>query len=197
MQFKNFFLFVFQFHPFVYIVPLTYRLSYDTKKINFSAYLYTHRNHPLFLFWTLLAISSTFKAYPALGDFALPLSMLPLFHKILFRLTYLLDFAFILILIYIPIPRYCGSSDGSCGCIGSCSLANVDLHRYSYSSHQQKWISTLFLKGGGNANFYYAITLVFTLAQVLLISDAASSVVKLDYLKKHNIIRSADENKND
>jgi hypothetical protein len=41
--------------------------------------------------------------------------------------------------------------------------------------------------GGGNANFYYAVTLVFTLAQVLLISDAAGAVVKRDYLLKHNI----------
>ena len=45
-------------------------------------------NHPLFLFWTLLAISSTFKAYPALGDFALPLTILPLFHRIVYRLAY-------------------------------------------------------------------------------------------------------------
>lgn len=49
-----------------------------------------------------------------------------------------------------------------------------------------------FFTGGGNANFYYALTLVFTLAQVLLISDAASAVVKRDYLTKHNITLSDD-----
>jgi len=143
VQFKDFFLFVFQYHPFIYIVPLTYRLN----------------NHPLFLFWTLLAISSTFKAYPALGDFALPLSILPLFHKILHRLTYPIVVGVVFLVVAV--------------------LAPVIWHMWIYT-------------GGGNANFYYAITLVFTLAQVMLISDAASAVVKRDYLRKHNITLSAD-----
>ncbi|EFA79190.1 GPI transamidase subunit PIG-U family protein [Heterostelium album PN500] len=41
-------------------------------------------------------------------------------------------------------------------------------------------------QGTGNANFYYTINLVFTLAQVLLIVDSFSVLQKLDYIKKLN-----------
>eukprot|EP00026_Physarum_polycephalum_P009122 Phypoly_transcript_09234.p1 GENE.Phypoly_transcript_09234~~Phypoly_transcript_09234.p1 ORF type:complete len:404 (+),score=53.27 Phypoly_transcript_09234:174-1214(+) len=140
--FKQFFLFSFQFHPFIYIIPLTARLS----------------NHPFFLFWTLLAISCTFKAYPALGDFSLPLALLPLFHRIVYRLAYPIVVVVVMIVVVV--------------------LAPIIWHMWIYT-------------GGGNANFYYAVTLVFTLAQVLLISDAAGAVVKRDYLLKHNITLSS------
>jgi len=41
------------------------------------------------------------------------------------------------------------------------------------------WIN----QGSGNANFYYAITLVFTLAQSMLLIDAYYSTLKAEFLR--------------
>ena len=35
--------------------------------------------------------------------------------------------------------------------------------------------------GSGNANFFYAITLVYSLAQIILVSDALYSMLRLDW----------------
>jgi len=42
--------------------------------------------------------------------------------------------------------------------------------------------------GTGNSNFYYAINLVFAMAQILFISDSLSTVLQQDFLRKNNII---------
>lgn len=40
-------------------------------------------------------------------------------------------------------------------------------------------------QGSGNANFYYALTLVFAAAQIILVMDLGKSALKLD-MKKQN-----------
>jgi GPI-anchor transamidase subunit U len=37
--------------------------------------------------------------------------------------------------------------------------------------------------GSGNANFFYAITLVYSLAQIILVSDALYAMVRVDWEK--------------
>jgi len=137
-HFRNFFLFALQFNVFIYAIPLSMRLS----------------NHPFFLFWLLLSISCTFKAYPSLGDLVLPTVLLPLFHTIVYGVHY---------------PVVVGV-----GLLVATTLAPVIWHMWIY-------------QGGGNANFYYAINLVFTLCQILMMLDISNAVVKKDYLLKHNI----------
>jgi len=69
-QFRVLFLYTFQFHLFVYVLPLSIKL----------------RNNPLFLAFILNGIIGTFKSYPSVGDTALLLGLLPLFQPI-FRRT--------------------------------------------------------------------------------------------------------------
>jgi phosphatidylinositol glycan class U len=66
-HFRAFFLFVFQYHLFVYFIPLTWRL----------------KEHPELVYWALVAAMAIFKAYPSVADISLHVSMLPLFvHKL-------------------------------------------------------------------------------------------------------------------
>lgn len=39
--------------------------------------------------------------------------------------------------------------------------------------------------GSGNANFFYAITLVYSLAQIILVADALYAMVRVDW-EHHN-----------
>eukprot|EP01132_Coremiostelium_polycephalum_P004123 gene4123-5159_t len=139
-HFRNFFLFIFQYHVFIYTIPLAIRLH----------------PHPLFYFWILCAIIATFKSYPALGDTALHMSMLPLLHELLKGVRY--SFIVVTVGIYVTV------------------LAPI---------LWQMWI----YQGTGNANFYYTINLVFTLAQVLLIVDSISVLLKLDYVNKQKSLQ--------
>ncbi|KAF2076361.1 hypothetical protein CYY_002318 [Polysphondylium violaceum] len=145
-HFRNFFLFIFQYHVFIYCIPLAIRL----------------KNHPLFYFWALCAIIATFKSYPALGDTALHVSLLPLLNEPLKGVRY--SFIVIVVAIYVTV------------------LAPI---------LWQMWI----YQGTGNANFYYTINLVFTLAQVLLIVDSLSVLLKLDYVNKINHLEENQEKK--
>jgi len=46
--------------------------------------------------------------------------------------------------------------------------------------------------GSGNANFFYAITLVYSLAQIILVADALYAMLRLDWEQnegKEQIIR--------
>ena len=42
---------------------------------------YMNRNEPMFLFWINLAIIGCFKSYPAVGDVALQMSLVPLIYE--------------------------------------------------------------------------------------------------------------------
>lgn len=48
------------------------------------------------------------------------------------------------------------------------------------------WLMWIY-QGTGNANFYYAINLVTTMAQVFFIIDSVSVVLKGDYLEKKGL----------
>jgi len=65
-HFQNFFLYVFQINVVFYSIPLTIKL----------------RDHPVPLLFMLIAITSTFKSYPSLGDAALWLSLLPMWSHL-------------------------------------------------------------------------------------------------------------------
>ncbi len=45
------------------------------------------------------------------------------------------------------------------------------------------WMMWIY-QGTGNANFYYAINLVLTVAQIWFINDCIADVLKTDYLQK-------------
>lgn len=61
-HFRLFFICVFQINAFIHSVPLTIRFSHS----------------PMFLIYTILSMITIFKSYPTIGDFTLPLSLLPL-----------------------------------------------------------------------------------------------------------------------
>jgi len=65
-HFRIFFLWVFQLNAFFYCIPLTIKL----------------RNNPTFLACMLCSVMAIMKSYPALGDTALPLSLLALWIHI-------------------------------------------------------------------------------------------------------------------
>ncbi|KYQ96817.1 GPI transamidase subunit PIG-U family protein [Tieghemostelium lacteum] len=84
-HFRNFFLFIFQYHIFIYTIPLGFRL----------------KGHPLFYLWVLCAIIATFKSYPALGDTALHISLLPLLYEPLKGVRY--SFIVVVVGIYVTV----------------------------------------------------------------------------------------------
>jgi len=134
-HFEQFYLFVYQYHVFVYTVPLYFRF----------------REHSMFLLWVNMSIMAIFKSYPSVGDIALQMAFIPLISSRIKGTRYG---------IIVPIATI---------------FASVLLPIF-----WSMWI----YKGTGNSNFYYAITLVFTLGQVFFIVDAVSSVLKQDYLSK-------------
>ncbi|KAG2218148.1 hypothetical protein INT45_007851 [Circinella minor] len=131
-QFRSFFMVVFQFHAFIFVAPLCIKL----------------RHQPLFVITVLCGIMSVFKSYPAVGDAALFLGLLPL-HDELFEYF---RYGFLITNIYLY----------------SSVLAPIFWHLWLYA-------------GSGNANFFYAITLVYNLGSVLLLIDMIFSVLRRDY----------------
>eukprot|EP01121_Diplochlamys_sp_Union-15-3_P008120 TRINITY_DN2133_c0_g1_i2.p1 TRINITY_DN2133_c0_g1~~TRINITY_DN2133_c0_g1_i2.p1 ORF type:complete len:236 (+),score=1.23 TRINITY_DN2133_c0_g1_i2:97-804(+) len=89
LHFREFFLFIFQYHVFLYFIPLTMRLNH----------------HPVFIFWVLIATIAIFKSYPSVGDIALHLSLFPLFHHKLQEMKYgfIVAIAFVCVTILTPI----------------------------------------------------------------------------------------------
>jgi phosphatidylinositol glycan class U len=71
-HFRLLFLFVFQYHVFIYTIPICYKFS----------------DHPLSAFWILLTIVSTFKSYPSLADIALFMSLYPMLNHLMNHMTY-------------------------------------------------------------------------------------------------------------
>jgi len=127
-HFRNFFIFAYQYHPFIYAIPLYIRL----------------RDKPLLLFWILLSIIVTFKCYPSYGDVGLQLSIIALLYD---------DFS---------TTKYGFIS-------GTVSV-------FVFTMSPILWWMWIY-SGAGNANFYYAINLVFSFTQVLLITDIGSIAI--------------------
>lgn len=131
-HFRTFFVFVFQIHAFIYLPPLTIRL----------------RKHPLFLAYSLLALSAIFRSYPSLGDSAFCFSLLPMWRhlSIYTRNVFLSTTMFCVGIVMAPVQWYL-------------------------------WIYA----GSANANFYFAITLVISAAEVLFVTDLLYAFVRREY----------------
>ncbi|KAI9316603.1 GPI transamidase subunit PIG-U [Dichotomocladium elegans] len=131
-QFRSFFMVVFQLHGFIFVAPLCIRL----------------RNHPLVILTVMAGIMAVFKSYPAAGDAALFLGLIPL-HDQLFKYC---RYGFLVtnVLMYSSI------------------LAPIFWHLWLYA-------------GSGNANFFYAITLVYNLGLILLLIDLVYAVTRRDF----------------
>jgi GPI-anchor transamidase subunit U len=134
-EFALFYLCVLQFFVFVFAWPLSIRLE----------------RHPLLLFWVLLASANTFRAYPAVGDLASTLALVPLLLAVVRELKY----SYIIFIAWVFLA----------------GLAPIFWHI---------WIHA----GSGNANFFYALNLVHTMAQIHLIVDTVAAVLRRDYLTK-------------
>jgi len=89
-QFRNFFLFLFQYHMLVYPIPLAMRVS--------------HR--PLFLFAFSLGYIAIFKSYPSIGDAAFYMPLLIIFHRQLIEMRNLFILVQILLFVTVLSPIF-------------------------------------------------------------------------------------------
>ncbi len=114
--------------------------------------------HPLFIITTLLGLTCIFKSYPSVGDLALYVSLLPLqMHytprkNVLSWTNAVLRYSFIAI----AVTLYCSV------------LGPTFYHLWIYA-------------GSGNANFFYAITLVYNLGLTLFVTDWLFAVLRRDW----------------
>ncbi|KRZ17064.1 Phosphatidylinositol glycan anchor biosynthesis class U protein [Trichinella zimbabwensis] len=135
-HFRLFFLFVFHLCPFIYTIPLAINLRKDA----------------FFLIYIQLLITTLFKSYPSIADFAVAYSLMPCFSH-LFRYMqyrYLILFTWFTCMVLSPVMWYL-------------------------------WID----QGSANANFFFAITLVYLVAQVFLISDFLQAHFKRCFCLRH------------
>lgn len=71
-HFRLLFLFVFQYHVFLYTLPICYKFA----------------RHPMTAFWLLLTIVSAFKPYPSAADTLLYLSLFPILNHLMNHMSY-------------------------------------------------------------------------------------------------------------
>ncbi|ORX90914.1 PIG-U-domain-containing protein [Basidiobolus meristosporus CBS 931.73] len=135
-QFRSFFLLVFQFHVFVFALPVCIRF----------------REHPLFAGTILCGIIGIFKSYPSIGDASLYLGLLPVYHELFKYMRY--NFLVANLFLY------------------SSALAPIFWHLWIY-------------QGSGNANFFYAITLVYGVGQIILIIDVTYAMLRREFDLDH------------
>ncbi|KAI9470179.1 hypothetical protein LPJ78_002976 [Coemansia sp. RSA 989] len=128
-EFRSFFIVVFQLTALAFAVPVSWRFRHD----------------PLFASVMLVGIISALKSYPAWGDLALFLSLLPVYADLLKYLQY--TFMSANLLLY------------------GIGLAPVFWYL---------WID----QGSGNANFFYAATLVYEFGQISLLFDLGSAMLR-------------------
>ncbi|KAJ2766535.1 hypothetical protein IWQ57_004320, partial [Coemansia nantahalensis] len=130
-EFRSFFIVVFQLTALAFAVPVSWRFRQD----------------PLFACTILVGVVSALKSYPAWGDLALFLGLLPVFEDLLKYLQY--TFLSANLLLY------------------GIGLAPVFWHL---------WIE----QGSGNANFFYAATLVYVFGQITLLFDLGTAMLRRD-----------------
>lgn len=119
-------------------------------------------------FWANVAIIAAFKSYPAIGDIGIQVALIPLvFDEIkgeenrIFELIITGNrYGFIVVIVGVFVSV----------------LAPIFWSMWIY-------------QGTGNANFYYAINLALTLAQVMFIIDSIAVVLKEDYAVKKQVKR--------
>ncbi|KAJ2806203.1 hypothetical protein H4R20_001777 [Coemansia guatemalensis] len=130
-EFRLFYFVVFQLTALGFAVPVSWRFRQD----------------PLFAATFLVGIISALKSYPAWGDLALFLGLLPLFEELLKYLQFM--FLSANLLIY--------------------GIALAPVFWYL-------WIE----QGSGNANFFYAATLVYVFGQITLLFDLGTAKLRRD-----------------
>lgn len=121
------------------------------------------RKQPLFVATTLLGIFAIFKPYPSLSDTSLYFAMLPLYRHILpckflpFTIDYYGQ------LTYFSVMRYTFPA-----------MATILYTSLLGPAFYYLWIYA----GSGNANFFYAITLVWSLGLSVIVSDSLFAVLR-------------------
>jgi phosphatidylinositol glycan class U len=122
-----------------------------------------NRKQPLFVITCLVGIFAIFQPYPSIADSSLFLAMLPLYRHVLPRTSLFL------------IPH--------------ASEANLlfSVMRYTFFTASTLLYATLLgpafyylwiYAGSGNANFFYAITLVWSLGLSVLVADLLFAVLR-------------------
>lgn len=112
----------------------------------------TFRDEPVLLFHQLFMIMTIFKSYPSVGDAAVYLSLLPMWAPLYKCKYFLICFEFLMKIVVFSADIRHGFVVG-CAVVAFSVLAPVMWYL---------WIET----GSANANFYFAITLVYSTAQV-------------------------------
>ncbi|ORY96119.1 GPI transamidase subunit PIG-U [Syncephalastrum racemosum] len=135
-QFRSFFMVVFQLHVFIFAAPLCIKF----------------RQQPIFVATILTGIMAVFKSYPAAGDAALYLALIPI-HDELFKYF---RYGFLVANIFLY----------------SSILAPIFWHLWLYA-------------GSGNANFFYAITLVYNLGHIILLIDVIYACLRREFDINH------------
>lgn len=151
-SFREFFLGVFWLHLGSYVGGLCIRL----------------RKQPLFVVVTLLGIFAIFKPYPSLADTCLWFAVLPLYRHVfpcewylsIYLLT-MLDFGALMLML--AVMRYT-----------FIAMATILYATLLGPAFYYLWIYA----GSGNANFFYAITLVWSLGLSVILSDSLFAVLR-------------------
>lgn len=125
------------------------------------------RKQPLFAVITLLGISSIFKSYPAIGDTSLYLSLLALYrHTFPRKIFSTLQAKNPILICSTLVMRY------------TFFLAAAILYAtFLGPAFYYLWVYA----GSGNANFFYAITLVWSLVNAWIRADALYAVLRDEY----------------
>ena len=121
------------------------------------------QTQPLFVITSLVGLFAVFKPYPSIADVSLYLGLLPLYQHVL--------------------PCKCRSRS----CRYLAELTCMIVTRYTFISASVLLYSTLLgpafhhlwiYAGSGNANFFYAITLVWSLGLAILVGDTLFAVMR-------------------
>ena len=111
---------------------------------------------------TLLGIFAIFKPYPSIADVSLYFALLPLYRHVLPR-TFLLKSVLLHFTNHPLVLRY--------GFIATAALL------YAIFLGPAFWHLWIYA-GSGNANFFYAITLVWSLGLSVIVADSIHAVIR-------------------
>ncbi|KAG1139108.1 hypothetical protein G6F37_006748 [Rhizopus arrhizus] len=135
-QFRSFFMVVFQFHAFIFTLPVCIKFSHQ----------------PLFAITVLCGIMAIFKSYPSVSDATLYLALIST-HSEIFQYCRQ-KFLIFNLFVYASV------------------LSPIFWHLWIYA-------------GSGNANFFYAITLVYNFGQVFLLIECVYATLRREFDIEH------------
>ncbi|KAI9253586.1 GPI transamidase component [Sporodiniella umbellata] len=135
-QFRSFFMLVFQFHAFIFTLPVCIKFSHQ----------------PLFAVAILCGIMGIFKSYPSISDTTLYLGLLSTHYEI----------------------------------VPYCRQKFLIFNLFAYGSVLSPIFWHLWIyAGSGNANFFYAITLVYNFAQIFLLIECVYGALRREFDINH------------